>query len=301
MNIEHAKTIPMSEILHKIGFEPTKKRANDLWFLSPLRTEKNASFHVNIKRNIWFDFGDNIGGDTVAFVCCYLKSKDENHTVADALRWLKNMTGYIPTISPDHVPDYTQEDNLLVLKKVIPLKHPLLIKYLKSRGIPQHIGKKYLSEVKLLNKNTNNQFFALGFKNEDEGYELRNQFFKGCVKPKTITFIRGKVTKPEGVHLFEGFMDYLSVITRRKGKPFDDDAIIMNSLSCMKDASAYIKNYGYRFAYTWLDNDVAGTKARKAFAEFFRTEENLEHRPMEQVFAPYKDVNEWHVAKPELM
>ncbi len=297
MNIEHAKTIPLPEILSKIELKPTKQKGIDLWYLSPFRAEKTASFHVNTKRNVWFDFGDNIGGDTVAFVCCYLKSQDENHSVSDALRWLKNMAGYIPTVSPEFIPNFTQEDSSLTLKKVTSLRHPLLIKYLENRGIPYEIGKQYLSEVKLLNKETQSQFFALGFKNEDGGYELRNQFFKGCIKPKTITFIRGKIPKPDGVHLFEGFMDYLSAITSRNGKPFDDDAIVMNSLSCMKDASAYIKNYGYRFAYTWLDNDNAGNKARKAFAEFFKTEEGLEHKPMESIFAPYKDVNEWHVAK----
>lgn len=44
------------------------------------------------------------------------------------------------------------------------------------------------------------------------------------------------------------------------------------SLSCMREASAYIRGYGYATCYTWLDNDEAGQKATKAFSEFLAYE-----------------------------
>ena len=48
MNIEQANAIAMAEILRKIGSRPVKQRGNDIWYLSPFRNEKTASFKVNI-------------------------------------------------------------------------------------------------------------------------------------------------------------------------------------------------------------------------------------------------------------
>lgn len=148
-----------------------------------------------------------------------------------------------------------------------------------------------------MNKQTNKTFFALGLKNEEKGYEYRNLYFKGCVRKKSITFVRGETPKPPAIHIFEGFMDFLSVIAQHEGKRLKHDAIILNSLSQIKEAIAYIKGYGYERAYTWLDNDDAGKMATAAFAEFFKTEDNLIHQPMNKHYAPYKDVNAAHMAK----
>lgn len=133
--------------------------------------------------------------------------------------------------------------------------------------------------------------------NEEGGYEVRNPFFKGYVGAKGISFIRGKQPKPEGIHIFEGFMDYVSAIAFEQVPQFDDDTIILNSLSCLKHATPYIRNYGYQVAYTWLDNDLAGQKGTQALAEFFKTEENLLHKPMNEIYLPHKDMNAWHMAR----
>ena len=98
------------------------------------------------------------------------------------------------------------------------------------------IARRHLKELRVQNTRTNKYFTALGFANEEGGYDLRNPFFKGCLRPKAISFIRGKVPKPEGVHLFEGVMDYLSAICQLRGNDLADDAIILNSLSCFKQA-----------------------------------------------------------------
>jgi hypothetical protein len=296
MNIEFANTIPLSEILIKIGFKPLKKRGDEQLYLSPLRNEKTPSFSVNDKLNRWFDFGEDAGGDVVAFISAYLKSTGVSHNVSDALRWLKNMMGYATFIQPVPVANYTKEDSVLKFKSAKTLQHTLLIEYLAERGIPLDIAAEYLKEVAVFNGNSGKTFNALGLKNEDSGWELRSQFFKGTIRPKTITFIRGTTPKPDGINIFEGFIDYLSIITQREGKAFSDDTIILNSLSCMKDASAYIKGYGYKTAFTWLDNDDAGEKSKASFDEFFKMEEGLQHQPMNKLYAGHKDVNDWHVA-----
>lgn len=57
MNIEQANAIALPEILHKIGHSPFKQKGADIWYHSPFRAEKTASFHVNAIKNVWYDFG----------------------------------------------------------------------------------------------------------------------------------------------------------------------------------------------------------------------------------------------------
>lgn len=92
-------------------------------------------------------------------------------------------------------------------------------------------------------------------------------------------------------------MDYLSAISQLNGRGLKGDAIVLNSLSCLKQAIPYIQNYGYRVAYSWMDNDKAGEKATTALSEFIQTEAELKHTPMNKVYAPHKDVNAWHMHK----
>ncbi|OJV55782.1 MAG: hypothetical protein BGO31_16945 [Bacteroidetes bacterium 43-16] len=298
MNIEFANTIPIAEILSKLGLNPVKQNGHDLWYLSPFRNEKTASFHVNTQKNVWYDHGEGIGGDAFSFVCLHLERSGVQCTPADGLRWFRNMfqVPHIPIIQHNRQ-QQSEEVRSTVLKGIKPIKHAALIQYLSGRGIPLSVAKTYLQEIRVANTKTDKTFFALAIKNEERGYEYRNLYFKGCVGKKSITFIRGQIPKPPAIHIFEGFMDFLSVITQHEGKRLKHDALILNSLSQIKEAVAYIKGYGYERAYTWLDNDEAGQKATEAFAEFFKTEDNLIHQPMNQNYAPYKDVNAAHMVK----
>jgi len=294
MNIEHAKHIPISEILSKINIYPKKVTPNKLYYLSPWRKEKTPSFIVNIPENFWFDSVEGTGGNLITFVCIYLERQNEEHTVIDALRWIKYLSG-IASIPELLEKSFDEQDSVLMLKSKKSISNIGLIHYLQKRGIPQSFAKQYLKELHVHNKLTDKSFLALGLKNEYGGFEIRNPAIKGSLRPKAITFIRGRIIKPEGIHLFENMMDYLSTITQRNGKRFPDDVIILNSLTCLRQALPYIHNYGYRFAYTWMDNDTAGIKATDILDRFFKTEEALKHVRMNPVYAPHKDVNDWHV------
>lgn len=301
MNIEQAKSIPLADILDKLNCKPVRISGYDLYYLSPLRKEKTASFHVNAKKNVWFDHGIDVGGDTIKFVCLYLESIGEDHTVSDALRWLKNMMGFSPVIASVQKPDATPHDRKLIVTNVQDISHPALADYLESRGIPLSIAQQYYKQVDVYHKERQKSIFALGMKNEKGGYELRNKFYKGCAGPKDITFIRGTKPKPEGIHLFEGGPDFVSAIIRQNnGQRFENDSIVLHSLSNLKKATPFIKNYQYRTAFTWMDNDEAGKKATVSLDDFFKTEDNLTHSPMNKLYVPYKDVNAWHMAKMEL-
>lgn len=61
MNCDKAKQIDIVSYLAYLGFYPKIVRRNDFYYLSPLRNEKVPSFHVNRKKNVWFDHGSDKG------------------------------------------------------------------------------------------------------------------------------------------------------------------------------------------------------------------------------------------------
>ena len=200
---------------------------------------------------------------------------------------------FVPSNLLEIISNEAESEPTLVLKSKCPIQHLALIRYLEQRGIPLPLARKHLCQVRVEIRTTGKSFFALGFRNEEGGHELRNPFFKGSLKPKTITFIRGEHPKPERIHLFEGVMDYLSA-WQNSEIFLDGDSIVLNSIACLSKAFPYIRNYGYRYACTWLDNDRAGVDASRTLSEFFRNEPDLQHIRMNGVYAPHKDVNAWH-------
>jgi len=300
MNIEQAKAIPIAQILEHINFQPTRTNDKESWYLSPIRAEKTASFHVHSSKNLWFDFGEGIGGDNIKLVQAILKSQGQSASVSDALSWLHETIGGNAVYQPVQRSFAENKEPALSVKSVKAISNVALIHYLESRGIPLSVAQKVLKQVSFTNSNTGKTLFALGLLNEEEGYELRNPFFQGSVGMKTISFIRGTQPKPPGINFFEGMMDYLSVVTQRNGVPLKNDTIVLNSVACVQHAIPYLTGYGYSIAYTWMDNDAAGKKAARSLAHIFKTEESIAHCPMNRVYQPYKDVNAWHMQRLEL-
>lgn len=297
MNMQEANAIPLPEILNKIGCNPVKQNASDMWYHSPFRSEKTPSFHVNAVKNVWYDFGIGKGGTVIDFACGYLESQGEDHTRRDALRWVSNMT-----VSPSSflaIPEEkkTESKKALTLSKVYDLQDNVLITYLQSRGIPLAVAKKYIKEIIVNNANTGKRFHAIGLPTESEGYELRNKAFKGCIGAKSISFIRGSQVPAVELQIFEGIMDFLSAVSLQKDFSFVGDAIVLNSVACLPQVYPYIKGYVYRSIYTWLDNDKAGHYATKALQDLSEKEGLLTFQTMNKTYAPYKDVNEWHVQR----
>ena len=79
------------------------------------------------------------------------------------------------------------------------------------------------------------KFFALGFKNQSEGFEIRNPYYKGCIKTKDISIIRHQNGEIQcHVCIFEGFMDFLSYLTLKQSGNievcigFHSDYIVLN-------------------------------------------------------------------------
>ena len=65
------------------------------------------------------------------------------------------------------------------------LKAPALLKYLADRGVPNEIVRQYSVQVDYEMKGKH--YYAIGFGNNADGYELRNPFFKGSSPLKHIS------------------------------------------------------------------------------------------------------------------
>ncbi len=300
MNIEQAKAIPIAKVLEQLHAQPDKTTEQESWYFSPFRDEGTASFHVHNTKNLWFDFGEAIGGDQIKLIQVYLEKQGGDNSVSAVLKWFENHIS--KAVSTEPVAQTTmsaKQKQKLSLLAAESIRHIALIHYLERRGIPLGIAERYIKQIRFRNLNTDKTMFALGWQNEDEGFELNNPNFKGCIGKKDIAFIRGTKPKPEGIHMFEGMIDFLSVITQQNGKPLVFDSIILNSVFCIKRAVPYIKNYGYRLGYTWLDNDKAGQQATNSLIQLFK-EENMIHCPMNGVYRPFKDVNAWHMQSLQL-
>lgn len=294
MNAAQANAIPLPEILSKLGCQPQKNRGSDQLYFSLLREERTPSFHVNVPGNVWFDFGEGRGGTVVDFACAWLESRSLKHEVRDALRFLSDMQIYVQFPRVFSLKPQDEEPALQVVD-VGPLRHSALLRYLSDgRRIPLDLARVYLSEVKVHNRKTGKSFHALGMKNDNGGFELRNAFFKGCAGHKDVTVLRGTGVPAPDVHVFEGTMDLLSALADQEIESFRGDMIVLHSLASLSKALPYIEHYeDYGQLYTWLDNDPAGEKATHFLRQIAGQQKNLGFCAMNETYAPCKDVNEW--------
>lgn len=240
----------MVSYLSGLGHEPARIKGNDFWYRSPLREERTASFKVNRMRNRWFDFGTGKGGSLIDFAIEY-----HGCTVGEFLASLRGALSFQrPPSSPatPRLPSGNAAGEGIEVLDVKPLFHPVLLDYLHERRIPQEIADAYCREVHF--RNRGNSYFAIGFPNDDGGFELRNAYFKGSSSPKGVSTVKGG---SDELAVFEGFFDFLSylvILPRRDTAPAD--FMILNSLAFFENAFPAME--GYRKVRLFLDNDRAG-------------------------------------------
>ena len=274
---EKLREIDLVGFLTSIGYEPAKIKGFNYWYRSPLRSEKTASFKVNARLNRWHDFGTGKGGSIIDF-CLEYYQRDFQEIVQ-----LLSGKANLPARKFPEIPNETPPI-LVTGEKTI--TSPALLDYLKARGIPIRIAEEHLKEINFsLNGKS---FFALGFKNDLGGYEIRNSFFKGSSSPKAVTSISsGKNTAA----VFEGFFDLLSYrVLQPEMKWPQTDYLVLNSLSLLE---RYLQPLlSYQEVVLYLDNDPAGQKATKSLLDKSTTFRNAS-----DYYKAFQDLNEFLVSK----
>ena len=152
---------------------------------------------------------------------------------------------------------------------------------------PRRTARSYLRHIRY--EVGGREYSAIGFRNHAGGYELRDdKTFKGAIAPKDISLIKRDAS--EKLCLFEGFMDFLSYLTM-KGKE-TAPCLVLNSVSNLPRAIAYLHEKGIDSVRAFLDNDQAGRKALQTLCSA-----GIKVEDMSRHYSRYKDLNDYHVAQ----
>lgn len=263
--------------LSSLGYEPAKIKNFDYWYHSPLRNEKTPSFKVNRKLNRWFDHGIGKGGNLIDFAILY-----NNCTVGELLQTLGNNLSFHQPTFAGLIKGHDDTNTPITIIKEHPLTSFALHRYLYQRRIPIEVAKQFCKEVTY--KLSNRKYFALGFKNNSGGYELRNSFFKGSSAPKDVTIFENNSKE---IAVFEGFFDFLSFMAIvQNQQQISSDFLVLNSVSFFEKARLFMEQHDVINLY--LDHDKAGhncTLHALSLSKKYKDRSNL--------YQHHKDLNDW--------
>lgn len=286
MTTKEAKKVPLESLLFSLGFSPKFERKNgaELWYHSPLKNDKTPSFKVTRKKNTWYDFGAGKGGSIIDFVIAFFGC-----SISDAFRKISDCQGMTSQVQFSDIE--TAENYKVEIRSIKILQNAALLQYVENRKINLAVARKYLSEIYWRLDNSDTNYFGVGFKNNTDGYEVRNKFFKGCIQSKNISVIEGERT--DAVSIFEGFFDFLALLTERRILKLKTDVIILNSLTQIPKAEALILEKRYTKIFGFLDNDTEGIKGTEHLKKKFPGE----FLDMRYLYRDFKDYNEKLISK----
>ena len=280
MNYEEIKRrISIRAYLAARGINPRWARGNRGMYLSPLRKERTASFSVSYDKNLWHDFGTGEGGSIIDLV-----ARMEGCSEIEAARRLA--IGEHGMLVPIHVEALRTNEptpSRLIILSDRELTHPALLGYLTGRGIDPAIARTYCREVRYTIGGK--EYFAIGFRNDAGGWELRNPRFKGSSTPKNITTLdNGSDT----TMVFEGFIDFLSYLSLKANPTPAIDATVLNSVTNLQKAVPFLSHH--RVVHAFLDNDETGRKALSRLADVLPASEVIDRSGF---YRPHKDLNDY--------
>ena len=274
MNCTQFNKILVEEILQSLGHFPTKQNEKEAWFINPFSKENNASFKINKNLNYWYLFSEGIGGNNIDFMKKYL-----NASISEVLKWAEdqNFSSFRQQTNNQKLFNLPKTYEIVEVKEI---QHPALIQYLKSRKVEAQ--KHLVSEIHY--QMNDKKYFGIGFKNDSEGYEIRNAYSKICLGKKDITTIKNN---SKSLRVFEGFFDFLSLKNIEKSLENEpSDYMILNSVSMIHKIKNSLENYEKIDLY--FDNDEAGNRA----VEIVRNENNSAE-DCRILYSNFKDLNDW--------
>ncbi len=278
MDCEKARNIDIVSTLAKLGHFPVRKTEKEAWFLSPFRSETQASFKVSLKKNYWIDFGTFEGGSTIDLIM-----KMENCSVKEALERLSgNMDHFSFHRQP--IPNEKEEgESQIEIIEVKEIEHRALQTYLSSRKILTKTARKLCKEIHyLIGERT---YFGIGLQNRSGGWELRNRYWKGSTSPKDVSMMGNRSKK---LAITEGMFDMLTLMELMPDIDNSHDLLVLNSTAFVKRMITEIGEY--ENVELFLDRDKAGMGMTELLLE-----KCPNSRDMSSLYGSFKDINEWKV------
>lgn len=279
---------PIEAVLSFYGKDTSHDRSNH--YFSPFRDETNRSFHVNPRKNVWYDFGIAEGGGVLSLVI-KLSSCDQEEAF-DILAQMN--TSFIPSYtysSPS--PARREPERSIIIDHVGDIfRRRSLLNYAQERGISKKTLERFCCQITYHSVYSPSlKRTAIGFANNSGGYALRANSVKKCTA-SGISLLRGET--PDEVAVFEGFFDFLSWIEDQGIDSLPCDVCVLNSVSNLKRALSFLNEH--LEIHLYLDNDRAGDEAAAQIEYFCMNEETRVVR-MSHLFEGYKDYNEMLTAK----
>lgn len=191
-NCTRANQIPMIDILVKQNLYPCKRNKNEYLYISPFRNEKTPSFSVNIRKNLFYDFGEGCGGNNIDLI-----RKMKNCSVKEALQFFNQNFDSFSFSHPVNIQTNINQDSpdsKIKIKSIVPLSHPALLEYLSSRGISFSKVHEFIRQVHYELKGKT--YFSIALKNDKGGFELKNKLVGNSTSPKYMSSIRNGKNKP---------------------------------------------------------------------------------------------------------
>jgi DNA primase len=280
-SLARLRELDLVHLLDMYDHEPTARKKNDTdwWYRSPLREERTASFHVDRVSNEWYDFGLAAGGNPLDFLLRF-----HNCPVAELLDRMN--VSFSPHQLYLHEPELldgrVRRESKLTVLEAGPLYAYPLKNYLHERSIPVAVADRFCKQVSYQVGGRN--YYGIGFQNDAGGWEIRNQNFKQSSAPKEITCLRSGAG---AVHVFEGFMDFLSwAALHPYVDPKSVDVVVLNGAGLFDRALPFLEQHAR--VHLWLDRDVTGLAYRDyalGLGSRFVDESSL--------YAQFKDLNDW--------
>lgn len=281
MNCKQFNSIPLEEVLLSLGHLPTKQNEKEAWYLNPFASESQASFKLDGRLNAWYLHSEGIGGNNTDFMRKYL-----NASVKEVLEWAEKQN--FSSFQNQNVP-YQKFENLPKAYEIIEIKnvrHPALLEYLNERKVQSQTD--FLNEIHY--RMNDKSYFGIGFKNDSNGYEIRNKYSKICLGKKDISKIENG---SDSLRIFEGFFDFLSFkALENELQKQPSDYLILNSVSMIHNIKNSLGKYDKVELY--FDNDEAGNRA----VEIIRNE-TKKIEDCRVLYSDFKDLNEYLTKKTE--
>ncbi len=284
-SLTRIREIDMVGYLAKLGYEPVavKKEGTDFWYMSPLRTEGEASFHINQINNEWYDFPLAKGGNMIDF--CLLYHQCSIRELLEKFNAdLANL--HLPVFDTSLHEGKSLKESKLIVTDVRPLYAYPLKNYLHERSIPVAVAECFCKEVHY--EIGGNSFYGIGFKNDAGGYEIRNKNYKQSSAPKDITKFNYNSSL---VNVFEGFMDFLSYQALYPGMDKErSEFVVLNGAGMLDRALPYLDKF--ERIGLWLDRDATGL----AYTQYALSRSNR-YQDESWLYSKFKDLNDWLIHK----
>ena len=285
-------SISIVEILAYYGKSLARTKTG--MYYTQFRDEKTPSFHIDEAANTWYDFGTHEGGGLIDFVC-----KITGCQRKEAYDWLASIRHMIPEEVHTEVIKRAAsvgESKVIIEKVNEQFSKPALVEYAQSRCISREILDRYCDEVTYsVSSKPGRSFFAIGFKNNSGGYVLRSKVAKICSSSDVTTLgPDGNLTmevNSKKVAVFEGFIDFLSLLSYNEKQEPGHDCCILNSVSNLEKALPWI--VGHTNIMIFTDNDNAGRDTYQRITDYVSdSAEEVCIYDMAELYKGHKDLND---------